>query len=129
MKNKKDLKEIAEVIVGYTFRSALQEQKNGEIFVIQAKNVIIDDTYIQKEKLIKISSRDYRTTAKAQKNDVFITARGIFRAGIINTEIKNTIASSSLYILRLKDTKIKSEYLMIYLNLIDGQKEIQKKND
>ncbi|MFC1612957.1 hypothetical protein ACFL23_01360 [Patescibacteria group bacterium] len=126
MQNKKQLKEIAEIVVGYTFRSALQEQKNGEISVIQAKNVI-NNAYVDDKKLSKIARRDYHTSARVKKNDIFITSRGVFRAGFIDKEISDSIASSSMYILRLKDDKIKPEYLMIYLNSNIGQKAIQEK--
>jgi restriction endonuclease S subunit len=37
---------------------------------------------------------------------------------------KNIIASSSVYILRLKDKNIMPEYLTIYLNSSDGQKQL-----
>lgn len=121
----KCLKEISEIIAGYTFREALQNDPNGEIQVLLAKN-INDDGSINHSELTRINFSLPRTNAFTKKDDVLLSSRGIFRAGVLDEEIKNAIAASSLFILRIKNKNILPHYLSIYLNSEAGQNSIQK---
>ncbi len=123
METKKDLKVIAEVIAGYSFRTALQGKKDALLFVLQAKN-IFDDGVVGEYNLDGIDFENYRSKAIVKKNDVVVSSRGSFRAGLVKLENKNIIASSSVYIIRLKNKNIKPEYLAIYLNSTEGQKQL-----
>ena len=123
--SKQNLKNIAKTIAGYTFRKALQENTDGGMFVIRAKD-ISDELYIDKGNLIRIDFQEHKTKAFVKKNDIIISVRGKFKAGIIRDSIKNIIASSSVYILRLEDKKILPEYLTIYFNSRAGQSELKK---
>ena len=124
--NNKNIKDIASVIAGYTFRTALKSHKNGLMAVVQAKD-ISDDLYIIKDGLIKIDLQKYQTMAMIEKNDIVISSRGSFRASIIKDDTANMIASSSVYVLRIEDKNILPEYLAIYLNTVEGQKKIKEK--
>ena len=124
--NNKNIKDIASVIAGYTFRTALKPYKNGLMSVVQSKN-IVDDLYVTKDSLTKIDLQEYQTKAIIKKNDIVISSRGSFRASIIKGNTSNMIASSSIYILRIEDKNILSEYLAIYLNTAEGQKKIKEK--
>ncbi len=124
MINKK-LKEVTKIIAGYTFRTALQTQKTGEAFVIQAKD-ISDKLFIEEQNLTRIDHQKYKTKAVIKENDVIISVRGKFQAGVYKGNLKNIIASSSVYILRLTNKDVNPEYLAIYLNSFVGQKEIRK---
>ena len=97
MQNKVPLKQIANVVAGYTFRKALKEQGDGTIFVLQAKN-ILEDSNVDEANLNKISFYNYRTVANVYQGDVVISSRGNFHAGVIKTDLKNIIAASSVYI-------------------------------
>lgn len=120
------LKEIADVIAGYTFRSALENALDGNFFVLQAKNINLDGT-VAEESLNKISFKNYRTVAGVKKEDVIISARGVFRAAVVKSDLENIIATSSVYILRVKSNNILPEYLTIYLNSPKTQQYISKK--
>lgn len=124
MRNKR-LKEISEIITGYTFREALISDLNGKTKVLLAKNINIDGS-INHDELMRINSILPRTNAFIRKNDVVLSSRGVFRAGVSNKETKTTIAASSIFILRIKDQNITPEYLSIYLNSEAGQNSIQK---
>ncbi len=123
MINKK-LKEVTKIIAGYTFRTALQAQGDGKILVVQAKD--ISNLFIEEQNLIKIDHQKYKTKAVIKKNDVIISVRGKFQAGVYKGNLKNIIASSSVYILRLTNKDVNPKYLAIYLNSFVGQKEIRK---
>jgi restriction endonuclease S subunit len=123
---KQRIKNISDVFTGYTFRTALKDDKNGTMAVIQARDVFSDNLYIDYPSLTKIDFQTTRSNSLVKKNDVLISARGNFKASVFTEDNKNIIASSSSYIIRLKDKKILAEYLAIYLNSIIGQKEISK---
>jgi type I restriction enzyme S subunit len=129
MKSIKELKDIAEVIAGYSFRTALHDKANASSFVLQAKN-ILDDSVVDMENLDGIDFENYRSRAVVKNGDVVISSRGTFRAGLVKFKKKyekEIIASSSVYILRLKKENILSEYLAIYLNSIEGQKKLNER--
>lgn len=126
MQKKLYLKNIAEVIAGYTFRTALQGKENASLFVLQAKN-IFDDATVDEENLDGIDFENFRSRATVEKGDVVISSRGNFRAGVVSLGIKDIIASSSVYILKIKVDSIVPEYLAIFLNSLNGQKQIGEK--
>jgi restriction endonuclease S subunit len=120
---KKDLKDIAEVIAGYSFRTALKGKEDASLFVLQAKN-ISDISSVNEENLDGIDFENYRSKAIVKKGDVVISSRGSFRSGSVGLGIKDMIAASSVYILRPKTKNIIPYYLAIYLNSYDGQKQL-----
>lgn len=122
---KRYFKEISEIIAGYTFRKALINDPNGDTQVLLAKNI---NSYgdINYSELPRINLTLPRTNAFIRRNDVILSSRGIFRAGTFYKEMENTIASSSLFILRIRDNAVIPEYLSIYLNSEAGQNSIQK---
>lgn len=121
----KKLKDISELIAGYTFREALKSDLEGESKVMLAKH-INDDGSVNYEALVKITQSLPRTNAFISKNDVLLSSRGVFRAGVFKKNENNVIAASSMFILRIVDNKIMPEYLAIYLNSEAGQSNIQK---
>ncbi len=125
MQNKKNIKSIAKVLAGYTFRTALKTEESGKNLVIQAKD-IVNNFIIDEKKLANIDHQFFKTNALVRKNDVIISVRGKFRACVYMGKLRNIIASSSVYILRLINEDINPEYLVIYLNSDNGQKEISK---
>ncbi|EKE19122.1 MAG: hypothetical protein ACD_9C00127G0003 [uncultured bacterium] len=121
----KKLGEISGLIAGYTFRGALKSESQGSNQVILAKH-INDDGSINYSDLIQISQELPRTNAFVSKNDVLLSSRGVFRAGVFEKDEDNVIAASSMFILRIKKDNITPEYLAIYLNSEAGQNSIQK---
>lgn len=122
----KKISEAAQVSMGYTFRTALHNDTNGQIAVLQARNILEDDD-VDIGDMVKISDESFRTRkAFIQKGDVLLTSRGVFRAAVFDHSVTNIIASSSLYILRPKNNEILSHYLAIYLNSPIGQKKLEK---
>ena len=73
----KSLKDISEIIAGYTFRGALKNVSDGKVQVVSAKNVNEDST-IRIDNLIKIQNVPPRTNAFISKNDVLLSSRGVF---------------------------------------------------
>lgn len=125
-KNTKQLNEITEIILGYTFRNSLKSQEDGNSFVVQARNVS-EDIIIKNEDFLKINLENNRTKSFAKNNDIVLSSRGIFKSSVVKSESDSIIASASVYLLRLKTTEVIPEYLSIYLNSEFVQKKINEK--
>lgn len=119
---------FAEVINGYTFRGAIETDKNGGAFVLQAKDIIQGQNIVDAKNLTPIYFQGIRTASFLQKDDILIVSRGAsagsFRATIFSGDNKNVIASSSILILRIKKKEVLPEYLATYFNSPDGQSKI-----
>ena len=114
---------VAQIIMGYTFREAIKEHREGSVYVVQARN-INDQLVLTEQALTKINIETSHTKAFVQDGDVVISTRGSFKAAVLRSTQK-IIASSSVYLLRLSpDCQILPEFLAIYLNSPVGQKEI-----
>lgn len=123
---RRQIKDIAEVILGYTFRSTLKEQPDGDVLVLQARN-ITEDIIIKNSNLVRVDLGSNRTNALAKNNDVVLSSRGSFKAAVIYTDSQNVLAASSVYLLRLKRDEVLPEYLAIYLNSNFAQRQINEK--
>lgn len=126
--NKKDLlKNIADISIGYSFRTALDWKNTGNIYVLQAGNVS-DNIEITEAELNKIEFDDSRANSFVKNGDIVLSSRGWFKAAVVNSKAKNILASSSVFIMRPKTDQILSEYIAIYLNSSAGQRQLLSKS-
>lgn len=110
----KILHDFAQIISGYSFRNSIQEVQNGNLYVLQSKN-ITSNQYICDDELLRIENEGYNTAAFIKNDDVIITSRGSFRSAVIKTD-KIILAASSVYIIRIKNNAVLPEYLALFLN-------------
>lgn len=120
------INDMANTSTGYTFRGAIQPALNGNVFVLQAKN-ITQQAYVRDlENLVSTTLEMPRSNSYLKYNDVVLVSRGSgagsFKSTVFKSKEKNAIASSSLIILRVKSNDILPEYLSLFLNSIDGQR-------
>ena len=126
MKSKKEYKliEIIQIFAGYSFRSALQDDADGNMQVIQARDVR-SGLYVNSLDL-RCIKMEYDGNRVVQKGDVILSSRGFFIAAVVGDINRKTIATSSVYILRPDIKKIIPEYLAIYLNSTKGQNKFKR---
>lgn len=126
----KELNKIADIVSGYTFRESIQNDTNGEISVLQAKNVSLSKDITSTEELVKVSSHSIRTPLFLEYNDVVLVSRGsgagTFKSNVFNTYDKNVVPSSSVHVIRIKDPMVLPKYVSLYLNSVAGQMKLQK---
>jgi restriction endonuclease S subunit len=106
------LGEIANIQSGYTFRAKVVNVENGKLGVIQAKD--INGLYVDEAVIARID-QEYAKTRIQQDGDILLTSRGSFRAGVAKFSMP-TIASSSLFTIRLTSDDFLPEYVAVYLN-------------
>ncbi|MFA6504043.1 MAG: restriction endonuclease subunit S [Patescibacteria group bacterium] len=130
MLNNVKLSQVAHVISGYTFRTALPDCKNGNIAVVQAKNIAPGVPITRETALPKVTLEQKSSNATVQDGDVLLASRGTavggFKATLVADPGSSMIAASSVYVLR-PDTKIFSAgYLVVFLNSEIGQETLRR---
>ena len=122
----KKMSQISNITPGYTFRKSIEENKDGDISVLQAKNIVSNQDVQNVDGYIKISSETIRSPYYLEYNDVLIISRsstpGYFRSTVFTSENKKVISSSSVHVLRIKDITVLPKYISLYLNSLEGQK-------
>ena len=124
----KILSQFSNIVSGYTFRGAVKSQQNGDIYVLQAKNIIINEDITSISEFTRIDSKSLRNPYFLEYNDVLIVSRGSgpgsFRSTIFASNDDNVIASSSVYVIRIKDITVLPKYISLFLNSQEGQSAI-----
>lgn len=122
----KKLRDVAEVISGYTFRKGLKKESDGDVLVLQARNIVEGDI-IHEDDLLRSYLGNNRTNAGVKTNDVVLSSRGIFKSSVMGLIFGNVVAASSVYLLRLKTEKVLPRYLSIFLNSEFAQRQMYDK--
>jgi len=119
----KELKQVVDILQGYSFRASIKEAIGADIAVIQSKD-ITDNIFIEFKNVAKIKKREFNQKFFLRQGDVLLSARGKFKAGLIKNISINSVASSSVYILKVNNNIIHPEYLAIILNSTEWQKKL-----
>lgn len=120
------LKEIAKLDVGLAFRSTPKTALNGNISVIQMKD-LGDDNVVNFDNLIKINQDNPKEQYLAKKDNLIVRSRVLNnKASIIDQDCDNIIVSAPLFILRIISADILPEYLFFYLNQKSSQDYLAK---
>ena len=116
------IKQFAEVQVGYSFRSRLEVSKDGEISVIQMKDLLQDNT-VGCEDLVSIDMEAIKEHHLAQKGDLVFRSRGQTTTSAILLEDPGTaiVAAPLLRIRVTKFDRVLPEYLNWYISQRDAQ--------
>ena len=126
----KKMQQIADIISGYTFRGSIKDEPNGDIFLVQAKNVSAGFDIQDKTDLARVSSEGLRNPFFLEHNDIVLVSRGSgsgsFRSTVFVSDKKNVMASSSVLVIRTTDVMILPKYLSLYLNSLEGQRALSQ---
>jgi len=106
----KKLKDITTVQMGYTFRGAIKNNDDGNMFVISAKDV--RNNFIITNKGLKKIDHPINKNRLLKEDDVILSNRMYFKASVVDIN-ENTIAASSIYVLRVDKKIILPEYLAL----------------
>jgi type I restriction enzyme S subunit len=117
------LRDLAGILHGHPFRTAIREVVDGNLLVVQARDVR-ENFYIDTTRLRRIALED-KNNFLLQKEDIIFSIRAFLRASVIDVDQK-IIASASVCIIRPKTSLIIPEYLALYMNSRRGQANIRR---
>lgn len=129
----KTLKELFCITLGYTFREVIEEDKNGGVRVIQARNISGVMFFQNTDELMTVSGDSIHSNSFVKNGEILLTSRGAtvggYKATIFSAESNlPVLASSSLYILHPTTENVFPEYFVIFLNSKEAQRELQEKS-
>lgn len=124
---KTKLKNIANIQSGYSFRSKIQKEYNGNVQVIQMKDLTVESK-VNTNNLDKIDIQDLKNHHKMSKNDIIFKTRGLdTTACIFDKEVENVILAAPLLRIRIESKNILPEYIFWYLNQKPAQSFINSR--
>ncbi len=118
----KKLHELVDIRSGYTFRVAIDSFDQGDVEVIQAKDLGDDFNFATRPK-IKFSGEDKHLL---KPGEILLSARGYAKAIVYRSSHDKAVASSSLFVLRPKSASIDPSYIALFFNSLLGIKEFIK---
>lgn len=116
---------FCEIKIGHAFRQCLTAVLDGDVMVIQPKN-------ISPEGFVSFGQGEPVRTAVSvskplQQDDVLIVNRGRFSAAVFDLPKSETwIVPSSILVLSLKAESILPEYVACYFNSSNGQRLLRR---
>ncbi|MDW7731161.1 MAG: restriction endonuclease subunit S [Methanolobus sp.] len=117
------IKDIATVHTGYSFRSRLEASENGNVAIIQMKD-LLDDNSVDCSGLMKIDVHTIKEQHFARKGDLVFRSRGqVNTSAIIPENPEKAVIAAPLLRIRITDTEnVLPEYLNWYISQTDAQR-------
>ena len=117
------LKSVTDIQMGYSFRSRLEPEDDGDVAVIQMKD-LLDDNTVCCENAIRVYMDSIKETHLVQKGDLVFRSRGnVSTTAILNEEPGRAIIAAPLFRIRVtKKDKVLPEYLNWYISQRSAQK-------
>ncbi len=115
------LTKIAEIRMGYSFRSRLEVDAEGDVAVIQMKD--IDDSHIlYPEKLAHIYMPDLKDHHLVKKGDLLFRSRGNSNfVSRVASNLGRTVLAAPMMLIRPQTNMIKPSYLQWFINQSSSQ--------
>lgn len=110
------LADIAEISSGYTFRERLDAYPDGDVAVLQMKNISPDDRVLTQD-LPRVGLADLNARQSLREGDILFRARGLFHtAAVLTGNLGNAVAAAPLMLIRVSSPKVSPEYLRWFIN-------------
>jgi hypothetical protein len=113
---KKQLRKIATVHAGYPFRERLQSDPQGNVLVIQMKN-LDEGNRIQEDGVVRVQLGASIERHLVKSGDIVFRARGNrTSASLVTRDLGRTIVAAPLMIIRAADKDVLPAYLQWAIN-------------
>lgn len=121
------LADLADIRAGYPFRGALTPHIDGDVSVVQMKNVAQGQS-IPWNELVRTYLTGKRNPDCLTKDDILFVAKGNRNFAVyVEKTTNSTVCSPHFFVIRLNgDAPIMSEFLAWQINQVPAQKYFQK---
>jgi len=110
------LVDIAEVRMGYSFRSRLETDAEGDVAVIQMKD-IDDANLLHPEELARIQMPDLKDRHLVREGDLLFRSRGVTNsAALVGGGIGRAVLAAPMLLIRPKTEIVEPAYLQWFIN-------------
>lgn len=124
---KVNLKKIASVQMGHSFRSKLEPDPNGNISVIQMKD-LSEDNRLNTQELVQIDMQDLKGHHRVKLNDLAFRSRGQTNtAALIDQDVSDAVIAAPLLRIRVESDSVMPAYLWWFINQPSSQAALQSK--
>ena len=121
------LKKLASIQMGHSFRSKLEPDSDGNISVIQMKD-LTEDNRLNAKELMQIDMQDLKEHHRVKINDLAFRSRGQTNtAAIIDQQLKDAVIAAPLLRIRVNSDSILPAYLCWFINQRSSQAALQSK--
>lgn len=119
---KKKITEVADIQLGYQFRKKIEPVNTGSNLVIQIRD--FDENHIlNKEGLSRVRIDTPVEHYLIRKGDVLFLSRGTRNwTAAIGDDLKDTVAVSHFFVIKMRNETVMPEYLSWYINQPPAQK-------
>ena len=114
------LKNITTISSGQTFRKKVENNINGQVWVIQMKDLNKSYTSIAQTPVL-VKKQDVSQSQLLKKGDVLFLAKGNNNKAFVFQESHPAVAVSLFFIIKTDKSKLLPEYLAWFLNQKDTQ--------
>lgn len=110
------LSTLADVRMGYSFRSRLEPDRAGDVAVIQMKD-IADTDFVHGEDLVRIQMADLKDHHLVQPGDLLFRSRGITNsAALVGADLGRAVLAAPMLLIRPTAGAIDPAYLLWFIN-------------
>ena len=107
---------IAEVRMGYSFRSRLETDAGGDVAVIQMKD-IDDANLLHPEGLARVQMPDLKDRHLVQEGDLLFRSRGVTNsAALVGGGLGRAVLAAPMLLIRPKTEVVEPAYLQWFIN-------------
>ena len=127
------LEETVDIVIGHTMtRSVKMQLDDAGVFILQSRDIKGGLYFSNTSSLKEVNILNPQSSAFLQDGDIVLTGRmsqgadvkvSIFKN---STSKKRVLATSSLFILRIKNPTLLPEYIVMFLNSTEGQKRLKR---
>ncbi len=115
------LSDIAKVTSGVTFRSRIDHLEDGNVTVIQMKD-LGSDNIVHADSAICSYLDKVKESQTIRENDIIFRSRGQTNTAVfVNKNIANAVLAAPLLRIRIDEARVLPEYLFWYLNQPEAQ--------
>jgi len=118
------VKDFSDISIGYAFRERLANILDGEVKVIQPKNITPEGFVFREDEPLQTN---VPVSKPLQPDDVLVVNRGRFAAAVFDLSASDTwITPSSVLVLSITDQSILPAYAALYFNSAKGQRMFKR---